>query len=74
MAFQALKENLSSAPIRAYPQVNLLFILNVDASPTVEVGAELSQKVGNIERVVAYFRLLQFKNQESQIARWIERL
>lgn len=52
-AFQTLKEALMSSPILAFPQANLPFILDTDASHYA-VGAVLSQKVNDREQVIAY--------------------
>jgi hypothetical protein len=53
LAFQKLKEALSSAPILAYPTANDQFIIDCDASHDT-IGAVLSQKQDGIERVIAY--------------------
>ena len=42
MAFQKLKDGLVSAPVLGYPDPNLQYILDTDAS-AVGVGAVLSQ-------------------------------
>lgn len=52
-AFQALKEKLITAPILAYPQLGVEFILDTDAS-NYGIGAVLSQEDDGKERVVAY--------------------
>ncbi|KRX42752.1 Retrovirus-related Pol polyprotein from transposon 17.6, partial [Trichinella sp. T6] len=53
VAFDALKHQLTSAPILAYPDFRRRFLVDVDASGD-GLGAVLSQKDGNKERVVAY--------------------
>ena len=56
MAFERLKETLTEAPILAYPDFTLVFILDTDAS-AVGTGAVLSQIQDTQERVIAYFSL-----------------
>ena len=117
-AFQQLKSALTSAPILRYPDLDLPFVLDTDAS-AFAMGAVLSQVEDGVERPVAYFSktfnkpernycvtrrellaivsavkhfhhylygthflirtdhgaltwLLNFKNPEGQVARWIE--
>ena len=117
-AFDRLKHMLVTAPILAHPDFTKPFILDTDASNHA-IGAVLSQKSGNKERVIAYasrtltkaerkycvtrkellalvyfvkyFRhylygkkftartdhgslrwLMNFKNPEGQVARWLE--
>ena len=117
-AFDKLKHMLVTAPILAHPDFTKPFILDTDASNHA-IGAVLSQKTGNEERVIAYasrtlskserkycvtrkellalvyfvkyFRhylygrkftartdhaslrwLMNFKNPEGQVARWLE--
>ena len=117
-AFEKLKQMLITAPILAHPDFSKPFILDTDASDHA-IGAVLSQKVDDKERVVAYasrtltkterkycvtrkellalvyfvkyFRhylygceftvrtdhgslrwLMNFKNPEGQVARWLE--
>ncbi|KRX79010.1 Retrovirus-related Pol polyprotein from transposon 17.6 [Trichinella sp. T6] len=53
VAFDALKHQLTSAPILAYPDFRRRFLVDVDASGD-GLGAVLSQKDGNKERVMAY--------------------
>ncbi|KRY20902.1 Retrovirus-related Pol polyprotein from transposon 17.6 [Trichinella patagoniensis] len=53
VAFDALKHQLTSAPILAYPVFRRRFLDDVDASGD-GLGAVLSQKDGSKERVVAY--------------------
>lgn len=53
-AFQTLKDKLTSAPILAYPDYKLPFILDTDASQ-VGIGAVLSQIQEGQERVIAYY-------------------
>ena len=53
IAFDTLKDKLTSAPILAYPQVTGEFILDTDASDT-GIGAVLSQVQNGIEKVIAY--------------------
>ena len=52
-AFESLKERLCSAPVLAFPDFKLPFILTTDASK-VAVGAILSQVQNGIERPIAY--------------------
>ena len=52
-SFQDLKNALVSAPILAYPDPNLPFILDTDAS-NIGIGAVLSQVQGDEEKVIAY--------------------
>jgi len=52
-AFDRLKEVLTSAPVLAMPDEESPFMLDVDASQT-SIGAVLSQKQEDVERVVAY--------------------
>ena len=52
-AFQCLKETLISAPILAYPDFELPFILQTDASLS-GLGAVLAQEQDGKERVIAY--------------------
>ena len=52
-AFQCLKETLISAPILAYPDFELPFILQTDASIS-GLGAVLAQEQDGKERVIAY--------------------
>ena len=54
IAFQRLKQVLSSAPVLVYPSTDGTFILDTDASDT-GIGAVLSQVQGGEERVIAYF-------------------
>ena len=117
-AFERLKHMLITAPILAHPDFSKPFILDTDASNQA-IGAVLSQKFGDKERVIAYasrtltkaerkycvtrkellalvyfvkyFRhylygkqftartdhgslrwLMNFKNPEGQVARWLE--
>uniref|UniRef100_A0A2C9LB45 Reverse transcriptase/retrotransposon-derived protein RNase H-like domain-containing protein n=1 Tax=Biomphalaria glabrata TaxID=6526 RepID=A0A2C9LB45_BIOGL len=53
-AFERLKNTLASSSILAYPIPGTTFILDTDASGT-GIGAVLSQKVNETERVIAYF-------------------
>ena len=53
-AFSKLKQMLTESPILAYPQLDVEFVLDTDASST-GIGAVLSQQVNGQERVVAYF-------------------
>ena len=67
---------LTESPILAYPQLDVEFVLDTDASST-GIGAVLSQQVNGQERVVAYFSrdhsalrwLLNFRHPEGQTAR-----
>lgn len=52
-AFADLKEALTSAPVLAYPVLNLPFSLDTDACDK-SVGAILSQKENDQEKVIAY--------------------
>ena len=52
-AFQDIKHRLSSAPILAFPQLDVPFILDSDASDS-GLGAVLSQVQCGKERVIAY--------------------
>lgn len=117
-AFKNLKIALTSAPILRYPNLNLPFVLDTDAS-AFAMGGVLSQIEDRIERPIAYFSksfnkpernycvtrrellavvssikhfhhylygknflvrtdhgaltwLLNFKNPEGQVARWLE--
>lgn len=53
-AFEELKRMLSSSPILAFPKKEGEFILDTDAS-NIGIGAVLSQKQGEEEKVIAYF-------------------
>ena len=53
-AFTKLKTALSNAPVLAYPDPALPFLLDTDAS-SVRIGAVLSQVLEERERPVAYF-------------------
>ena len=52
-AFETLKQQLTSSPILAYPDMNLPFILDCDAS-NYGLGGVLSQVQEGKERVIAY--------------------
>jgi len=52
-AFDSLKNRLSTAPVLAYPNFELPFILTTDASK-VAVAAVLSQVQDGLERPLAY--------------------
>ena len=52
-AFWKIKRHLSTAPILAFPQLDVLFILDTDASDG-GLGAVLSQVQGGQECVIAY--------------------
>ena len=54
VAFHQLKQVLAQAPVLAYPTSEGAFILDTDASNT-GIGAVLSQKQGEEEKVIAYF-------------------
>ena len=53
LAFESLKECMTSTPVLAYPNANEPFILDTDAS-NFAVGAELIQIQGGRERVIGY--------------------
>ena len=53
MAFEALKQKLTEAPILAHPDFEKEFILDTDASD-VAIAAVLSQKIDGKEHVIAY--------------------
>ena len=53
-AFEELRRRLVTAPILGYPDPQLTYILDTDASD-VGVGAVLSQEQEGVERVIAYF-------------------
>lgn len=52
-AFSSLKASLTSAPLLAFPNFHLPFILETDAS-TVGLGAVLTQKVDGKEKPIAF--------------------
>ena len=52
-AFNTMKQMLTTAPILAYPQLDVNFILDTDAS-NYAIGAVLSQEQDGNERVIAY--------------------
>lgn len=52
-SWSELKKNLMTAPVLSFPDPHLPFILDTDASD-VGIGAVLSQRCGDGERVVAY--------------------
>ena len=53
-AFEVLKDRLTSMPVLSYPDYELLFVLDTDASK-VGTGAVLSQVQGGQEKVIAYY-------------------
>ncbi len=53
VAFDMLKEDLTTSPVLAYPEQGARFILDTDASDHA-VGAVLSQEQSGQERVIAY--------------------
>ncbi len=53
LGFQALKNALISAPILAFPDQSMPYIVDTDASLTA-VGGVLSQEQDGVERVIAY--------------------
>ena len=52
-AFTRLKEQLTTAPVLAFPRQDLPYILDTDASG-IALGCVLSQEQEGIERVIAY--------------------
>ena len=52
--FEEMKNILMTAPILSYPDFEVPFILDTDASD-VGTGAVLSQLKDNLERVIAYY-------------------
>ncbi|GBO20553.1 Retrovirus-related Pol polyprotein from transposon 297 [Araneus ventricosus] len=77
-SFNILKQALTSSPILTYPRNDKDFILDTDASND-GIGVVLSQNIENEKFLLrtdhASLRwLLNFKEPESQIARWIQRL
>ena len=52
-AFQTMKDTLCTAPVLAYPNFNLPFILSTDASRN-SLGAILSQVQDGLEKPLAY--------------------
>ncbi|GBM06371.1 Retrovirus-related Pol polyprotein from transposon 297 [Araneus ventricosus] len=54
-SFYSLKQALITSPVLTYPRTDKEFILDTDAS-NEGIGAVLSQKIGNEECVIAYFR------------------
>ena len=66
-AFRFLKNRLISAPILAYPDFSKdsgMFILDADASQ-VGMGAVLSQRQGDVERVIGYASQVLTKSQRN---------
>lgn len=53
-AFQTIKRKLIESPVLGYPDPNLPYILDTDASNEA-MGAVLSQVQGGLERPIAYF-------------------
>ena len=53
-SFDTLKQKLTEAPVLGYPDINLPYILDTDAS-AVGVGAVLSQIQQGKEKVIAYY-------------------
>ena len=53
-AFEVLKDRLTSTPVLSYPDYELPFVLDTDASK-VGTGAVLSQVQGGQEKVIAYY-------------------
>ena len=62
-AFQELKTALTTAPILAYPDPNLPYILDTDSSDKC-AGGILSQKQNDQERVIAYMSKSLNKHEE----------
>lgn len=54
ISFQTLKECLTSTPVLGYPDMNLEFVLDTDASAFC-IGGVLSQIKDGKEQVIAYF-------------------
>ncbi|GBM33848.1 Retrovirus-related Pol polyprotein from transposon 297, partial [Araneus ventricosus] len=54
-SFNSLKQAFSTYPVLTYPRTDKEFILDTNAS-NKGIGAVLSQKIGNEECVIAYFR------------------
>ncbi len=52
-SFMLLKQKLTQSPVLAYPDPDITFILDTDAS-NFGIGAVLSQVQGGTERVIAY--------------------
>lgn len=52
-SFELLKAKLTKAPVLAYADYSLLFILYTDAS-NQRLGAVLAQKQDQVERVIAF--------------------
>jgi hypothetical protein len=51
--FELIKEELTTAPVLAYPDLNKEFIMDTDAEDTV-IGQILSQEHNNLLKVVCY--------------------
>ncbi|GFS80162.1 NADH dehydrogenase flavoprotein 1, mitochondrial [Nephila pilipes] len=62
-SFNSLKHSLTTSPVLTYPRTDEDFILDTDAS-NEEIGAVISQKIGNGECVIAYFSksLVEYQN------------
>ena len=54
-AFDTLKATLTTSPVLTYPDPTATFILDADAS-NCGIGGVLSQEVGGVEHVIAYYR------------------
>ena len=63
-AFEKLKTCLVNTPVLVYPDLTKPFILDTDASG-VGIGAVLSQKQGDKERVVAYYSRVLTKSERN---------
>ncbi|GBL90666.1 hypothetical protein AVEN_219334-1 [Araneus ventricosus] len=53
-SFNCLKHAVTTSPVLTYPRTDKDFIVDINAS-NEEIGAFLSQIIGNEERVIAYF-------------------
>ena len=72
-AFQSLKKALTSPPILAYPDEEVSFILDTDASGDA-LGAVLSQEQGGEQQVIAYYSRALTKHERQHCVTWRELL